>query len=283
MKIKSKKTSFPGGFSVLMSVYKKDNPIFLSRAIESVLANTLLPNQFLIVIDGPLGKKSKHILLDAKKNCSFVELLFLSKNVGLALALNEGIKKINFPWVVRADADDFNFKNRFSVLAREINHNPNLDLLGSVIVEIDQLTSVLRFKMVPLSHREIKTYIKYRNPFNHMSVAFKLDKVKKVGGYPNIYLKEDYGLWALMIREKMNIKNISDVLVKVEAGHNLYARRGGLRYARSEIQLQFFLYKSGLQSVLMAFLMGLVRSTVFLLPNWLRAYIYKYILRVNNH
>jgi hypothetical protein len=55
-------------------------------------------------------------------------LLFLSKNVGLALALNEGIKKINYPWVVRADADDFNFKNRFSVLAREINHNTNMQI-----------------------------------------------------------------------------------------------------------------------------------------------------------
>lgn len=264
-----------------MSVYRRDDPYLLSKAIQSVKKNSLQPSQFLIVIDGPIDDVLESILSDAKEKLSYVELLYLPSNLGLALALNHGLKKVKFPWVVRADADDINHENRFCILAKEIAKDPTVDLLGSSVVEFDESYRPVFYKSPPLGSEEIKKFIRYRNPFNHMSVVFRLDKVVQVGGYPNIYLKEDYGLWALLISMNAKVKNISDVLVSVNAGEGMYARRGGFSYAKSEIQLQAFLIGCGIQSFILGLLIGVIRSAVFLMPNCLRGFIYKRFLRRN--
>ena len=44
-------------FSVLMSVYKNDLPDNVDVAINSLLNQTLLPNQIVIMVDGPISKK----------------------------------------------------------------------------------------------------------------------------------------------------------------------------------------------------------------------------------
>ena len=41
-------------FSVLMSVYVKENPAVLEEAVESILHQTLKPSEVVIVEDGPL-------------------------------------------------------------------------------------------------------------------------------------------------------------------------------------------------------------------------------------
>ena len=41
-------------YSVLMSVYAKDQPDFLRTAIDSMLCQTVPPAQFVLVCDGPL-------------------------------------------------------------------------------------------------------------------------------------------------------------------------------------------------------------------------------------
>ena len=41
-------------YSVLMSVYAKENADFLSTAVESMLRQSCPPTQFVLVCDGPL-------------------------------------------------------------------------------------------------------------------------------------------------------------------------------------------------------------------------------------
>lgn len=47
---------FPA-FSVLMSVYKKEKPAFLDKALESIEDQTVEPNQIVAVVDGPIGSE----------------------------------------------------------------------------------------------------------------------------------------------------------------------------------------------------------------------------------
>ena len=47
-----------------------------------------------------------------------------------------------------------------------------------------------------------------------MTVFYKTKIVKKLGGYPNLYLKEDYGLWCKMIGSGAKVKNMPFVVVK---------------------------------------------------------------------
>jgi len=55
------------GYSVLMSVYHKENPVFLSLAIESILNQSLKTDDFVIVCDGALTKELDDVLKKLKE------------------------------------------------------------------------------------------------------------------------------------------------------------------------------------------------------------------------
>ena len=51
-------------FSVLMSVYYKDNLQWLKQSIESVLNNTVKPNQIVLVVDGQISNELEQVLTE---------------------------------------------------------------------------------------------------------------------------------------------------------------------------------------------------------------------------
>jgi hypothetical protein len=112
-----------------------------------------------------------------------------------------------------------------------------------------------------------------------MTVCFKKNAVVTVGGYPNLYLKEDYGLWALLINKGYIFGNLNEILVHATTGDDMFKRRGGIRYIISEINLQYFLYKNNINGALLSIVIFFLRSSVFLLPHFIRRYFYLKFLR----
>ena len=259
-----------------MAVYFKDNPVLFEDALASVFLNTLLPTEVLLVIDGNVGGCLQTIISKYVSE-NGVKILQLPQNIGLANALNEGLKIIHTEWVVRADSDDVNLTNRFEVLSHYMNND--WDLVGSQILEVDAKTTLEFFRKVPLQTEEIRRFAKKRNPFNHMTVAYRTAYVKSCGGYPDIYLKEDYGLWVKMISKGAKVINIDKILVRVNAGEDMYQRRGGVKYAFAEIKLQRHLIEYKINNYFEGLIYGLLRSSVHLMPILLRSIIYKNILR----
>jgi len=264
-------------FTLLMPVYDRDDmdQLFM-RAIDSVYQNTILPNHFVLIVDGPVRSSLRSQIIKAQKLYK-LQVLWLPKNVGIATALNLGLSKVKTEWVVRADADDYNLPNRFS---EQVNLMlQGYDLIGSAIQEVDIEGKNIAIKRTPLEHDALKRFAKYRNPFNHMTVAFRASLAQKCGGYPNIYLKEDYALWALMIKNGAKLANSSLALVKATAGRDMYKRRGGLLYAKSEVELQKHLARCGVKSYCAAICHGGLRALVYLLPSCIRGLIYESFLR----
>jgi glycosyltransferase involved in cell wall biosynthesis len=270
---------FSSGFSVLIAVYDGDNHDLFRKAINSVLSNKLKPSQVVLVVDGPIKRIKSAFIKNLAARNHFIDILFLEKNGGLANALNQGLQLIKYPWVVRADADDINMSNRFLRLAEAIEINPTLDLIGSAVLEVDKNGVKVAIKSVPLKYSDIIKWIPYRNPFNHMSVAFKLEKVLALGGYPNIFQKEDYALWILMLSRGANACNIDDILVHATAGKDMYKRRSGLKSVRAEFDLQNILLKCGFQNFLGVIFVGLARGFILVLPNAFQSFIYEKFLR----
>lgn len=273
-------TGFPGGFSVLMALYQKDKASLFDKALGSVFSNSLQPNQILLVIDGPIPLDLENVLV--KFHQVFpgrIEELRLKHNLGLAKALNEGLNYVSCEWVVRADADDINLPNRFEVLAKMIQSNPDLDILGSAIMEVDETGKILAQRVVPCEQNAILKYAQFRNPFNHMSVAYKCNSILGLGGYPNLYLKEDYALWAKALANQLKVANTEEVLVHATTSSSMYERRGGLRLAKTEIELQELLVACGLKTKLRALTDGVVRAGFCLVPSQLRKLLYLKLLR----
>ncbi len=263
-------------FTVLISVYKNDDPSLFYRALQSIFSNSLSPNLVLLIVDGPIPDILKSVIQEFYSRANF-RVFYSDINQGLALSLNLGINSIDTEWIIRADADDYNRPDRFLRLMAIASEG--YDLIGSSILEVDFTGSPLIMKIPPKKYSDIMQFIPYRNPFNHMSVAFRTSLVRSVGGYPDIYLREDYALWALILKLTNRVINIPEVLVLATAGDSLYVRRGGLKYALGEIALQKHLLQCKLKSPFNAFISGISRFLIFLMPYSIRGWFYKNFLR----
>jgi glycosyltransferase involved in cell wall biosynthesis len=264
-------------FCVLMCVYVRDDARLLSRALDSIFTNTLQPDQVVVVQDGPVTPCLENVL--KKFSSKKMEIVALPKNIGFARALNEGLKNVRTHWIMRADADDINLPTRFSRTMGFLRENADVAIVGSQILEIDSDGVPQSIRYVPVNHDDIKEFLRRRNPFNHMSVAFRRSVVLSVGGYPELSLREDYGLWALTISRGAKCANLTDVLVHATAGNEMYRRRGGMSYSLGEIQLQHLLYHLGIKGGFSAILHGIMRALVFLSPTAFRGWMYKNYLR----
>jgi glycosyltransferase involved in cell wall biosynthesis len=263
-------------FSVLIPVYQKEDPQIFSAALRSIFLNTLQPDDVLLVCDGPLSPELEKVINSYHCFSNF-RILRIEKNQGIVNALNTGLKQVLYDVVVRCDSDDINHPERFEKLISKIE--AGYDVVGSQTDEIDRSGQVMVKKILPVTHNEIKMYAVKRNPINHMTVAYRASHVLNVGGYPEIYLKEDYALWAKLMHSGCRFVNLSESLVFANGGIAMYSRRGGLRAALSELQLQTILVQCGVSKFVYAYFIGLIRAIILLSPISFRAFVYRKILR----
>jgi glycosyltransferase involved in cell wall biosynthesis len=262
-----------------MSVYAKDNPNHLRLAMESVINSSVIPDQFVIVFDGPVGEEIFEIIRSFynKVNLSVVRL---NENRGLGAALSAGILHCAYEWIARFDSDDICVSTRFEKQMSFINDNPSLDIIGTWISEFesDPLHAHAE-RRTPISHSDLVRLAKHRNPFNHMTVMYKKSSVLAAGGYQDDYLYEDYSLWVRMIQNGCMTANIPEVLVYARTGNGMEVRRGGLKYAKSEIKAQCNFHKLGFLSKSELVKNLAVRVPVRLLSGRIRKFIYRKVLR----
>lgn len=268
-------------FSVLMSIYSKENPDYFTQALESIITQTVVPNEIVIVEDGPLTDRLYAIIEDYKEEYPrIIKVLKLRENGGLGLALNAGIEKCQYEYIARMDTDDISLPNRFEKQMTYIEQHPETDVIGSDVVEYDEdMVQIQSIKNVPQNHEDIYAYLKQRNPFNHMSVVYRKAAVLNAGSYEDCLFFEDYYLWCKLAKLNACFYNIPENLVKVRAGDAMFNRRGGLGYVRNVYNFQTKIY--GMKLINSYEFIGNVakRSLISIIPNRLRTLIYKRVLR----
>lgn len=214
-------------YSVLMSVYAKDNPEYLSEAINSMLAQTVLPEQFVIVIDGPVSDKLKQVIRKYQHDYdNLFTILPLKHNGGLGNALNVGLRYCRNELVARMDADDISLPERCEKELWEFVKHPELAICGCNIDEFEgQPKNVLASRIVPVSDKEIKKMMRRRQAFNHPTVIYKKSAVLKEGGYIAIKRKEDFDLFSKMMTAGNLARNLKESLYLYRVNSDNYKRR----------------------------------------------------------
>lgn len=267
-------------FSVLMSLYIKEKPDYFRACMESILSQTVMPDEIVIVKDGPVTEELDAVLNEyVCKKPSLYTIVPLETNRGLGLALAEGILHCKHELVARMDTDDICRKDRFELQLAEFQKNPELDVCGSHIVEFEtDVSNTVAQRTVPLTDEDIKKYQKRRDGVNHMTVMYKKSKVLEAGNYQSCMLMEDTYLWVRMILAGATFMNIDDSLVYARIGKDMYERRGGYAYYKK--------YKTGRKKVRETGYIGftdyyytlLVQFVVAIMPNKLRGWVFKKIL-----
>lgn len=269
------------GYSVLMSVYHKEKPEYLKQAIASIQAQTLPTDDFVLVCDGPLNDALDAVI--AKKQQEMGETLNvvrLAKNGGLGNALNEGIKYCRNELVARMDSDDIAYQDRCEKQIAVFYTHPEVSICSGIVEEFTSTPDVVDAKRVPPeAHEEIVEFAKKRNPFNHPCVMYKRSAVEAVGSYQDFYLLEDYYLWLRMLMAGYQGYNIQEPLLHMRAGSDMYLRRAGWKYAKTQARLFKFMKSQGFIGEGQYIKSCVIRSGSALAPNWLRKLMFEKVLR----
>lgn len=267
-------------FSVLFSLYYKENPIFLRHSIDSVFRQTLLPSEVILVADGSLTEELDKVITEYMVKCPDLKVFRLPENQGLGKALNEGLKYCSYDLVARMDTDDIAKPDRFEKQIRVFQEHPELDVVGAWIDEFEETTSnIISTRKLPEVHDDICQFSKKRNPENHPVIMFRKQAVLAAGGYQHFPLFEDYYLWIRMLQNGAKFYNIQESLLYFRFSSAMFKRRGGLKYVTTELRfqnllrnLEFITFSEYLYNVF-------IRVITRMMPNSLRAILYKKALR----
>lgn len=269
-------------YSVLMSVYYKEKPEYLKAAIDSILNQSVKTNDFVLVCDGPLNKGLDDVITEYVTTFpGLFNVYRLSRNMGLAKALNNGILQCKNELIARMDSDDISRADRIEKQLKAFMEQ-KADIVGSNIIEFEgTIENTGAQRQVPEKNYDIIKFAKNRSPFNHPSVMYKKSAVVGAGFYEDYRYFEDYNLWATMLSKGCMGYNVQDNLLYMRAGADMYKRRGGFQYVKYIFRFKNHLRKIGFIGM-GTFLAGaLGHSVVSLIPNGLRTMIYSKILRRN--
>lgn len=264
-----------------MPVYCKENSEYFNVALESIVKQTLIPNEIVIVKDGILTPELDAII---EKFVSSYPNLFnivsLTENVGQGKARNAGLQACKYNLVALMDSDDIARNDRFEIQINYMKENPDVDVVGSFITEFENNPNIIEStKAVPITHEQIFNFGKWRSPMNNMTIIYKKNKVLEVGGYNSFNFGEDYLLFVKMLINGSKFYNIEECLVNARAGSRMLAKRVGWNKIKQEFLLFYEFKKMGyinnfqfIRNVSLKFLLRVI-------PNWLRSWIYRKFLR----
>ena len=201
-------------YSVLMSLYKKEKPEYLRLAIDSMLNQTVFPDEITIVKDGLLTQELDEVLNEYDNNYDVFNIVGYEKNRGLGLALNYGLEHCRNNLVARMDTDDIAKPDRCEKQLKEFEKDSELSLLGSSVDEFYiNPEYVVSRRIVPTTYKEIYEFAKRRSAFNHPTVMYKKNKVLELGGYKNLKRNQDVELFGRMLYSGLIAKNIEESLL----------------------------------------------------------------------
>lgn len=149
-----------------------------------------------------------------------IHLHRLPHNVGIAKALNEGLKIIrdrnDVKYVARLDCGDTCTPDRFNAQLHYLDEHTDVGLIGSWCKFEDKQDGTSYVYRSQTEDAEIRREMHFRCSFIHPTVMFRTELIKEVGLYPEDYPHaEDYiFFWRMLYRTQGYI--LPQVLVNIE-------------------------------------------------------------------
>lgn len=266
-------------FSCLMSFYKRDNPIFLNEALESLKNQTLQATEVILIQDGEITPELEKVV-DFWEDKLPIKRIINKENLGLGYSLKLGLEACTEGIVARMDADDISHPKRFELQFQYLQNNPQISVVGSWIAEFSaEVDNINTYRTLPSEPEALFKFAKKRCPLNHPTVMYRKDDILFVGSYDNFRFQQDYHLWGRLLNSGFKIANIPTVLLFMRADNELFGRRGGVEYFKNEIEVQKDFLRIGFISEVEFVRNYFIRGSVRILPNFLRRYFYQYVLR----
>jgi Glycosyl transferase family 2 len=196
--------------SVVMSVF--NGQTFLQEAVDSILSQTFMDFEFVIIDDGSTDKTAEILATYAQQDGRI--RIHRQENKGRTVSLNAGIGFAKGKYIARMDADDISLPERLQQQVDFMDKNPAVGLLGGGFEQIDASGQVLDTVRFPLEDSEIKRAMAECNPLCHPAVFMRKDVMLATGQYRIAFGEaEDYDLW-LRMSERTQLANLSQIILR---------------------------------------------------------------------
>lgn len=268
-------------YSVLISLYKKEDPTFLRQAVDSMLTQTVKPDEIVIVEDGPLTEELYAVVKEyTDDQPDLFHIVKSEKNVGLGAALNLGLRECRNELVARMDTDDISKPDRCEKQLKKFAARPELAIVGAWVDEFTgSPTEVVSTRAVPAKTEEIYEFSKRRSAFNHPVVMYRKSKVLECGGYSNLRRNQDIDLFGRMLFAGGKAENIEEALLWFRSNDSLAKRRKSWENTKSYIGTIYRFWKMGYSSFLDLAVIMVAQTGMYLMPVKLQHWVYKTFLR----
>lgn len=263
-------------YSVLMSLYKKENPAYLRFAIDSMLNQTVIPDEIVIVEDGPLTPELYAVL----DSYPVLHRVRNKTNLGLGLALNVGLKECRNELVARMDTDDCSKPERCEKQLARFAEKPYLAIVGSHIDEfVDDVSNIISQRIVPTTSEDIYNFAKKRSAFNHPTVMYSKTAVLENNGYSDLKRNQDVDLFGRMQFNGYKAENIDESLLWFRSSDDLAKRRKSWENTWSYIATIRKFWKIGYSSFADYAIVSIAQTAMYLMPIKVQNFVYKIFLR----
>lgn len=268
-------------YSVLMSLYFKEKPEYLRLAIQSMVDQTLKPDEIVIVKDGQITSELQRELdVFVDKYPILFKIVGYENNRGLGLALNYGLEHCKNELVARMDTDDIAKPNRCEKQLMAFEKDQDLSIVGSAVDEFNGTPeNVTGRRTVPSSHKEIYDFGKKRSAFNHPSVIYRKSKVLEFNGYSDLRRNQDVDLFGRMLYGGCKAANFNESLLWFRSDDNLSKRRKSWENTSSYIETIKKFWKMGYATLGDYALVLVAQTLMFLSPIQIQSWLYKKFLR----
>ena len=265
---------------VLLPVYRKDSPVYLRLAVDSMLAQTYEPLHILLGIDGPIEGDLEQCVQGYASDPRITILPF-AENRGLAMTLNDMIRwaqKQGYSFFARMDADDISLPERIEKQMAFLLAHPEIDVVGGATNEIDENgNNRNKINHYPLTPEECYRYFAKRNPAAHPAVILKQSLFDKTECLyrPGYRQNQDTMLWFDAFKHEARIANLPDVVLNFRVTNDFFTkRRNGWTYAKDLLKDRKIINRElhyGWKATIYAYLLFLFRIS----PSWLIRIAYK--------
>ncbi len=196
-----------------MCVYKE--PInYLQLSIESILNQTYIFDEFIIVVDNPQHIEAIQYIKEMQAQDDRIVLLVNDKNYGLVYSLNRAINESIGNYIVRMDADDISYADRITESIEYLMKN-GLDLVGTEYIAMNNNNDVIsQLRSRSFSPKKIAKLLRFTDVVPHPTWICKKSVYVELCGYRNIPYAEDYDFLLRALNKNMKIGVVDKVLLQ---------------------------------------------------------------------
>lgn len=268
-------------YSVLMSVYCGEKAADFEKAVASMIDQTVVTDDFVIVCDGPLTPELDTVIQKfTERHGDIFNIVRLPENKGIGEAANIGLQACKNDLVAKMDADDISVPDRCEKQLKKFDDNRDLAVLGGYIEEFDQDPDCpFAVRSVPDTNEEIRHFARRRQPFNNMTVMYRRSAVLDVGGYRPLRRNEDYDLYVRLLHKGYHAENLPCTLVKARVDQHACQRRASWETLKGTVLSRWNSFRLGYSSVWDLIVCCGGETLICICPGKVQQFLYQRFLR----